>query len=294
MHQIDSLTSSINLNEDEQQHHGTRGGDNHNSSSSGSSSSTNQRSAEPKHQPGSGVWSDHPTDPTNVQLFPVERNQTQTFTCSVGSFPRHAANLLLSASDKTTGPPQSQISRDVTLSPQRILPVRPPTPGLSPLTVNLHHPNSPVSRPHSPGPISSISPHSPLSPKPHLPPALSPSVTKESKLGSHQTPQGDPSSAELVPAMSTQPPSAACPLTNSQTQMVSNVDRGRRASSAGASQVSAPPSAVVVKPATSQSRRGRKPPPYPHHRLSENTKNVKEPRKAPPYPEKRRLLSTTV
>ncbi|XP_029987938.1 protein enabled homolog [Sphaeramia orbicularis] len=310
VHQIDYLTSSIDLNEDEQQQHGTRGGDDikahsSSSSSSGSSSSTRQRSAEPEDQPGSGVWRDHPTksqSPSNVLLLPVERNQTPRFTCTVGSFPRQAANLLLSVSDKTSSPPQSQTSSEVTASPQMTLPVRPPTPGLSPLTVNLYHPNSPVSHPHSPRPFSSIrvspiSPQSPLFPKPHLPPSLSPSVSKESKLRSHQTPQGDPPSAGPVPATSTQPPSAICSPTNYQTQTVSNADRERRASLAGAhrpSQVYAPPPAAAAKPPTSQGRRGRKPPPYPHHRLSENTNKAKEPRKAPPYPEKRRLLSTTV
>ena len=123
-------------------------------------------------------------------------------------------------------------------------------------------------------------PVSPLSPKPHPPPTLSPSVIIETKVG---TPQSDHPSAGPLPPPSTRPPPASCPPTDSEPVS----DRERRASSAGAAQR---PSQVCSgpKPAPAQGRRGRKPPPYPHHR------HTKEPRKAPPYPEKRRLLSTTV
>uniref|UniRef100_UPI0037E9C961 serine/arginine repetitive matrix protein 1 n=1 Tax=Semicossyphus pulcher TaxID=241346 RepID=UPI0037E9C961 len=297
VHQIDYLTSSIDLNEEEQQ--GTEGGDRanppgDNSSGSGSSSgevmveSSNQRPSVREHQPGTSDCSgtlrrdrhSRSQSPPNVLLCP---SRALRFTCSLGSSPRRGG-LNLSPSN----PPQLQnlTLNDPNVSPQRSLPVRPPTPGLSPLTVNLHHPSSPASQPHSPGPLSSIrvSPPSPRSPKHHQPPIYSPSVTKENKVGAYQTPQSDHPSAGLL-----SPPSASCPPTKSETQTASNTDRERRASSAGP--VHRPSEA---KPTTAQGRRGRKPPPYPHHRHSENTKKAKEPRKAPPYPEKRRLLSTTV
>ncbi|XP_018528495.1 uncharacterized protein LOC108881151 [Lates calcarifer] len=326
--QIDYLTSSIDLNEEEQQ--GTGGGNSakppsDSSSSSGSSSSevtlgsTHQRPPEPEDQPGATNSSgtlrrDHhgrSQSPPSVQLCPAssgfssERSQTLGFTCSLGSSPRRGGPLPPTSNLPSSSPPQFQnlTSHDLTLPPQRSFPVRPPTPGLSPLTVNLQAPNSPGSQPHSPGPSSSsigvrpVSPPSPLSPKPHPPPALSPSVIIETKVGSYQTPQSDHPSAGPLSPPSTQPPSATCPPTDSETQTAPNGDRERRASSAGpvhaASQVCAT-AVAAAKPPTVQGRRGRKPPPYPHHRFSEHTKKAKEPRKAPPYPEKRRLLSTTV
>ncbi|XP_049910991.1 uncharacterized protein LOC126396753 [Epinephelus moara] len=316
--QIDYLTSSIDLNAEDQQ--GTERGDSANppsdsSSSSGSSSSevtvgsTHRRPSQPEDQPGTtdssgSLRRDHhgrSQSPPNVLLGPLtsglssERSRTLRFTSSLGSSPRQGGPLQCNSNLSSSNPPQSLTFHDVTLSPQRSLPVRPPTPGVSPLTVNLHHPNSPGSQPHSPGPSSSIrvSPVSPLSPKPHPPPTLSPSVIIENKVGSHQTPQSDHPSAGLLTPSSTQPPSASSPPTDSETQTVSNPDRERQASSAGRSQVCSAP-AATAKPSTAQGRRGRKPPPYPHHGPSEHTKKVKEPRKAPPYPEKRRLLSTTV
>ncbi|KAM7388223.1 hypothetical protein PAMP_024415 [Pampus punctatissimus] len=309
--QIDHLTSSIELNEEEQQR--TGGGDS--SSSSGSSSSevtvgsTHRRPSEPEDLPGTTHSSgtlrrnhcNRSQSPPNVQLCPVNSgfSSERTRTLWLNSGLPYANNPPLSISTvKTSNPPELQnlSSLDLTVSPQRSLLVRPPTPGLSPLTVNLHHSNSPGSHPHSSGHcspirVSPVSPLSPLSPKPHPPPALSPSVIIESKVGSYQTPQSNhPSASPLCPSL-TQPPSASCPPTNSETQTVCNADREMRASSAGPGQVCATPT-VAAKPA--QGRRGRKPPPYPHHKLSEDTKKVKEPRKAPPYPEKRRLLSTTV
>ncbi|XP_056234962.1 arginine-glutamic acid dipeptide repeats protein [Seriola aureovittata] len=324
--QIDYLTSSIDLNEEEQQ--GTGGGDgakppSDSSSSSGSSSSevtlgsTYQRPSEPEDQPvtthSSGTLRrDHHSrgqSPPSVQLCPVssgvssERSRTLRFTCSLGSPPRQSGPMPYNSLPSSSPPqPQSLTSDDLTLPPQRILPVRPPTPGLSPLTVNLHPPNSPGSQPHSPAPsspfrISPVSPSSPLSPKSQAPPALSPSVIIETKVGSYQTPQSDHPSAGSLSPSSTQPPCASCPPTDTETQAVSNADRESRASSEApahtASQVCAA-SAATAKPPVAQSRRGRKPPPYPHHRFSEHTKRAKETRKAPPYPEKRRLLSTTV
>nr|XP_019936811.1 PREDICTED: serine/arginine repetitive matrix protein 1-like [Paralichthys olivaceus] len=323
--QIDYLTSSIDLNEEEQQQD-TRGGDrakppSDSSSTSGSSSSevticsTHQRPSEPGVQPGATDSSgtlrrghhSRGQSPPSVQLCPVsssERSRTLPFPCSLGSSPRKGGLLPYSNKPPSSGPTQTQnlTSHDLTLPPQRNLPVRPPTPGLSPLTVNLHPPKSPVSRPHSPGPssfirVGPISPPSTMSPKPHPPPALSPSVIIETKVGSYQTPQRDHPSAGSLPPSSIHPPSASCPPTDSQTQTVSSVEREKRASSAGpvhaASQVCTA-SAATAKPLTAQGRRGRKPPPYPHHRTSDHTKKVKETRKAPPYPEKRKLLSTTV
>ncbi|XP_070817403.1 uncharacterized protein [Chaetodon trifascialis] len=314
--QIDYLTSSIDLNEEEEKR--TAEGDgakplNGSSSSSGSSSSEvtvgsiHQRPSEPEDQPGTTESSgtlrkDHHSrsqSPPNALLCPVtsglpsERSRNLRFTSSLGSSPRQGGLL-----------PQLQNStpHDLALSPQRSLPVRPPTPGLSPLTVNLHNPNSPGSQPHSPGPSSSIRispvfPPSPLSSKPQPPPTLSPSVIIEDKIKSYQTPQSDhPSAGQLSPSL-TQPPSASCPPTDSETQTASNNDREPPSSSAGPthrpSQVCTAHTATA-KPPAAQGRRGRKPPPYPHHRPTEHTKKVKEPRKAPPYPEKRRLLSTTV
>ncbi|XP_059196372.1 uncharacterized protein LOC131977189 [Centropristis striata] len=311
--QIDYLTSSIDLNAEEQQ--GTERGDSSSSSASSSSEVTigsiHRRPSEPEDQPGTTDSSgslrrgqhNRSQSPTNVLLCPVnsdfssERSRTLRFSCSPGSSARQGGPLQNNNNLPSSNPSQNLTSHDISLSPQRSLPVRPPTPGLSPLTVNLHHPNSPGSQPHSPGPSSSIrvSPVSPLSPKPHPPPTLSPSVIIENRLGSYQTPQSDHPSAGLLSPSSAQPPSASCPPTDSET--VSNTDRERRASSAGPvhrpSQVCSAPAATAKAP-TAQGRRGRKPPPYPHNGPFEHTKKAKEPRKAPPYPEKRRLLSTTV
>ncbi|XP_034530181.1 serine/arginine repetitive matrix protein 1-like [Notolabrus celidotus] len=295
VHQIDYLTSSIDLNEEEQLN--TEGGESakpysDSSSGSGSSSgevmlgSTIQRPPQQEYQSGMsdsfgklrrGHHHSRSQSPPNMLLGP---SRTLRFTCSLGSSPRRGGHSLVSSN-----PPQLQNhpSNDLNVSPQRTLPIRPPTPGLSPLTVNLHHSSSPVSQPHSPVPLSSIrvSPPSPVSPKPHPPPINNPSVVIENKAGAQETPQSDHPSAQA--------PSASCPPTNSETQTHSNTNRERRASSAGP--VQRPSEA---KPLTAQGRRGRKPPPYPHHRLSDPTEKVKEPRQAPPYPEKRRLLSTTV
>ncbi|XP_069555182.1 mediator of DNA damage checkpoint protein 1 [Brachyistius frenatus] len=321
--QIDDLTSSIDLNEKEQQQ--TEGGSakppsdstysSGSSSSEGTVGSAHQRLSEPENQPrtmdSSGTLRrDHRSrsqSPPNVQLGPVtsgllsDRSQTLRFTCSLGSSPRRGERLPYTSNLPSSSPPplRNLTSHDHSLSPQRSLPVRPPTPGLSPLTVNLHHPGSPGSQPHSPRAssssigISPVSLPSTLSPKLYPPPALSPSVIVETKVWSYQTPQSDlPYAGSLSPS-STQPPSASCPPTNSETQTVSIADRARRASAAGPSHVGTA-SAATAKPPTAQGRRGRKPPPYPHHRLSDLTKKGREPRKAPPYPEKRRLLSTTV
>lgn len=324
MQQIDSLTSSIDLNEEQQQtvtggHSAKSPGDC--SSSSGSSSKEvtvgrpHQRPSMPEDRPetteSSGTLRRDPytrsRSPPSVQLSTVaseflsDRGPNLWSTSSLGSSPRQGGLQQYNKRPPSSGlaEPQNLTSNDLSPSPQRSLPVRPPTPGLSPLTVNLHHTNSPGSRPHSPGPASSVkvSPSNPLSPKPQAPPTLCPSVIIESKLRSYQTPQSDhPSVGQPCPPV-TQPPPACGPPTDSETQTVSNDNRELQASSAESinrfSQAHSV-SAATTKPPTAQDRKGRKPPPYPHHRPSENTKKVKEPRKAPPYPEKRRLLSTTV
>ncbi|XP_068447662.1 MAP7 domain-containing protein 1 isoform X2 [Clinocottus analis] len=298
--QIDNLTSTIDLNAEEPQRGDSANPPSDSSSSSGSSSSEvgsiHRRPSEPSELPGTSDSSgslrrghnSRSQSPPNVLLCPVtsgfssQRSQTLRFPCSLASSPRQGGLLQL----------------DVPLSPQRSLPVRPPTPGLSPLTVNLHLLNSPGSQPNSPGPSSSIrvSPVSPLSPKSYPPPTLSPSVIIENKICTYRTPQSGHPSASLLPPSPARPPSASCPPTGS-TQTASNTETERQVSSAGPahrpSQVCAVP-AATAKQATAVGRRGRKPPPYPHHGSSEHTKKVKEPRKAPPYPEKRKLLSTTV
>ncbi|KAF0042131.1 hypothetical protein F2P81_005663 [Scophthalmus maximus] len=310
--QIDYLTSSIDLNEEEEQSRGTRGGNraeppSDSSSCSGSSSSevtlgsSHQRPSEPEGRPGTTDSSgtlrrdrhSRSQSPPSVQLHPVssglssERSRTLRFSCSLGSSPRKGGPLACNYNLPSSGPPQLQnlTSHDLTLPPQKSLPVRPPTPGLSPLTVNLHPPKSPVAGPSSSIRVSPVSPPSPLSPKPHPPPALSPSVIIETKVCSYRTPQSDHPSAGLLSPSLTQPPSVSCPPTDSETQTVSSAHAASQVRTA---------SAAGAKPPIAQGRRGRKPPPYPHHRFCEHTKKVKENRKAPPYPEKRRLLSTTV
>ncbi|KAI4791146.1 hypothetical protein KUCAC02_034179, partial [Chaenocephalus aceratus] len=171
--QIDHLTSSIDLNAEEEE--GDEEGDD-SSSNSGSSEvtaiSTNHRAPDPGDPPSCrGDPHIRSKSPPNMQLCPVnsafsDRGRTLRFTCSLGFSPRQGGPL------QTNNPPQN-----VHLSPQRSLPVRPQTPGLSPLTDNLHPQNSPGS--HSPNP-------SPRSPNP--PPTLSPSVVEKDKLGTHKVP----------------------------------------------------------------------------------------------------------
>ncbi|XP_041861941.1 uncharacterized protein LOC121652895 [Melanotaenia boesemani] len=315
--QIDYLTSSIDLNDlnEEQQ---TSGGDrakpaNDSSYSSSSSSSevtvgiTHRRPSEAENQPRAvdsygTLRRDHHSksqSPQKAQLCPITSGflseRSRPFRLSYGPVSSLNKGEPLPYTNNTppSNPPQLQniTFHDHTQSSQGSLPARPPTPGLSPLTVNLHHPGSPGSRPHSPETPSSlrmspVSPPSPLSPKLYPPPALSPSVIIDTKVEAFRTPQSDlPSAGPLSPSF-THPLSVSCPPTDSDTPTMTVADTERRASSAGP--------AATAKPPVAQGRRGRKPPPYPHKKLSEITKKVNEPRKAPPYPEKRRLLSTTV
>lgn len=241
--------------------------------------------------------------PQNAQLtsissgFLSERSPTLRLTCGSVSSLRKGGPQLLATNLPPLDSPQIQNlpTYDHILSPKRSIPARPPTPGLSPLTVNLHHPCSPGSQPCSPGGSSSfrISVVSPSSPKRHPPPALSSSVVGETKVGSNQTPQSDLPSAGLLSLSLSPPQSKSCPPTNIETQTSSLDDREWRASSAGPSRVCTT-STGTTKPPSAPGRRGRKPPPYPHSRLSESTKKIKELCKAPPYPEKRKLQSTTV
>ncbi|KAM4738827.1 uncharacterized protein FYW61_003491 isoform 1-T2 [Anableps anableps] len=299
--QIDYLTSSIDLDDEEQQRTGGEAKPPSDSSYSSASSSsevtvrgTQQRPLGTENQPGTadsyGTPSreDHSrSQPSqNGQLrsittgFLSERSRAVRLTC--GPSPRESMSNTNSLPPPNPAPLKTPTTQDHILSPKRSFPARPPTPGLSPLTVNLHHPSSPGSQPPSP-----------LYPKPYPPPALSPSVIIETKVGPYQTPQSDlPSAGPLSPSL-THPQSASCPPTNSETKSLPLHDKERRAASAGPLHYHTT-STGTAKPPTGQGRRARKPPPYPHHRLSEPTKKVKEPRKAPPYPEKRRLLSTTV
>lgn len=316
--QIDFLTSSIDLNEEEQQQSGHTGGEStrpHDDSGSSPSSSevtvrrSNQRPSDSEDKPGDADSSatlriNHRSrnrSPPTVLLttvtsgFLTDRKRHRRFASSLGSSTAQDGPQQLSP------PLQNQVSYDLTPSPQRDLPVRPPTPGLSPLTVNLHHASGPGSPPRSPGPSSStikVSPSSPVFPKPPPPPTLCPSVIIENKIKSYQTAQSDPPSADQPCPSVTQPPSAGCPPTSSAAQTVPSHDGEPPASFAGPiiklSKAGPAAAAAKTKPPTSQDRRGRKPPPYPHQGASELTKKAKEPRKAPPYPEKRRLLSTTV
>lgn len=316
--QIDFLTSSIDLNEEEQQQSGHTGGESTRShGDSGSSPSSSEATLRRSHQRPS----DSEDKPGDVDLSGTlrinhrSRNRsppTVLLTTVTSGFVtdrkrnlRFASNL--GSSTAQQGPPQlspplqSLVSNDLAPSPQRDIPVRPPTPGLSPLTVNLHHASSPASPPHSPGPSSStikVSPSSPVFPKPPPPPTLCPSVIIENKIRSYQTPQSDPPSADQPCPSLTQPPSACCPPTSSAAQTAPSHDGEPLAAFARTvnklSKAGLTAAAAKTKPPTSQDRRGRKPPPYPHQGASELTKKAKEPRRAPPYPEKRRLLSTTV
>ncbi|XP_054645492.1 arginine-glutamic acid dipeptide repeats protein [Dunckerocampus dactyliophorus] len=256
--QIDYLTSCIDLDEEDPQQAG--GGDS--SSSSGSSSnevtviSTHPRASQSEDHRGATLR----RDPPNGSRSPPNEFCTRTLRFGLGSSPKRGGLLTL-------------VNNPDSSSPQRSLPVRPPTPGLSPLTVNIHPPGSPSSR----GGSSSVmvSPISPVSPKPHPTAVLCPSVVID-----------HPATVRFCASVTSRHPSASCPPTDSETP--SHADGERRASSAGL------PVAATAKAASGQGRRGRKPPPYPHHRLSQPPQAAKEPRKAPPYPEKRRLLSTTV
>ncbi|KAK1896648.1 Translation initiation factor IF-2 [Dissostichus eleginoides] len=235
--QIDHLTSSIDLNAEEEE------GDDSSSNSGSVSSevtaiSTNHRAPDPGDPPSCrGDPNPHirSKSPPNMQLCPVnsafsDRGRTLRFTCSLGFSPRQGGLL------QNNNPPQN-----VHFSPQRSLPVRPPTPGLSPLTVNLHHQNSPGS--HSPNP-------SPLSPNPT--PTLSPSVVEKDKLG---TPQSDHPSAGLHSKSATQPPSA--PATQAKPP---KGRRGRKPPPYPHLRPSEPTQKKVPEPRTA--------PPYPEKRLS--------------------------
>ncbi|XP_061681194.1 uncharacterized protein LOC133503511 [Syngnathoides biaculeatus] len=243
VHQIDYLTSCIDLDEEED-YQGTGG---ESCSSSGSHEVT--------------VISAHPRPSVSVD------HRGATFTLR---------------KDHHSGRRTPPIEPLPTVSPPRSLPVRPPTPGLSPLTVNLHAPGSPKSPLSSPGGSSSvmISPISPVSPKCHSTAVLGPSVIIELPRSDHQA------TVRFCPSATSRHPSASCPPTDSE--MPAHSDKERRASSAG------PPLTGAAKPLSRQGHRARKPPPYPHPKLSDPAKPAQDPRKAPPYPEKRRLLSTTV
>ncbi|KAM9762455.1 uncharacterized protein ACNS7B_004537 isoform 1-T2 [Menidia menidia] len=287
--QIDYLTSSIDLDEEEP----PPPGDTRHSwgfiSGEGRVGSSPQRPTEGHGQPPPRS---RPPQSAPLCLLPSgllsDTNPALRLTCDPCSSPREAG-LMPPATNElvSSDPPQNRTSNHPILSPHRSPPARPPTPALSPLTVNLHRPSSPGSQPHSPPaapPPTKISPVSPPSPQPCPPPAPRPSVSVEGRVGSCQSPHSDLPSAHRLCPSPTPPLSASCPPADSDTQPAPTTDAERRASSAG------PESAAPGGPPKSQGRRGRKPPPYPHN----PPQLPKEPRKAPPYPDKRRLLSTTV
>ncbi|XP_056132839.1 proline-rich protein 36 [Lampris incognitus] len=330
--QIDYLTSSIDLNEEEQ---GGRDGNMNPPSDSSSSSSgvtvgsNHQRPSDQGVESGSidpsttlrkGRLLSHVRDrsPPGVQphtqntVRPSERKtQTLPFTFrSLRSSPKWSGGPASSSHDRLSSTPsvktgglvesltsQNSDSATCRTSP---LPVRPPTPGLSPLTVNLHHPNStpglssPAPLSHSPRPSSPIR-LPPLSSQPSLLSAISPSVISETKGGSNHIPHAINLPASPSSPSSDGPPAPSCPPSDCET--LPGTDAGWQASLTEPIQL-APQGRLsptaATKPPSAQGCRGRKPPPYPHNTLFERTKKAKEPRKAPPYPEKRRLLSTTV
>ncbi|XP_077462688.1 uncharacterized protein LOC144078484 [Stigmatopora argus] len=271
VHQIDYLTSCIDL--DEEEDHEAAGVES--CSSSGSNEMTaisghSRPSVSTDHRGATFTpRRDHGRRTPPIEL-PCQLSTELARTLRFGNSPRRGGLLAFNNPDSPNRPhPVS--------SPPRSLPVRPPTPGLSPLTVNIQAPGSPKSPPSSP---IMISPISPVSPRCHPIAVLSPSVIIE-------TPRSDrPATVRFCPFATSRYPSASCPPADSET--AAHADTETRASSAGT------PLAGAAKPPTGQGRKGRKPPPYPHHRLSDPTKTTQDPRKAPPYPEKRRLLSTTV
>ncbi|XP_061635274.1 uncharacterized protein LOC133480738 isoform X2 [Phyllopteryx taeniolatus] len=279
VHQIDYLTSCIDL--DEEQQYQATGGE---SCSSSGSHEVTVISAYPRpsvsvdHRGATfALRRDHPSGGRSPPIeLPCQLGTELTRTLRFESSPQRGGLLtLVNNPDFSTQPLP-------TVSPQRSLPVRPPTPGLSPLTVNLHAPGSPKSPPSSPGGSSSvmISPISPVSPKCHPTAVLGPSVIIELPRSDHQA------TVRFCRSATSRHPPASCPPTDSETP--AHADKERRASSAG------PPLAGAARPPSRQGCRARKPPPYPHHRLSDAAKTLQDPRKAPPYPEKRRLLSTMV
>lgn len=294
--QIDLLTSSIDACEDE--HQGADG------SASGSGPSVVmvggslqrplQLGDKPRAADSSGQRDDHRRSVSPPDVLPsAVASGSSPDSVSRRRLAPKMAPLGQMSSLHSSSPPQLEDEADFGPSPQKMLPTRPPTPGMSPLTVNLHRPSSPGSRPHSPGPCTSftVSPSSPLSPKIKPPPTLCPSVIIERKMRHYQNPLSDHPSVGQPPWI--QPPSACCPPTNMDTP-ISAIDHKEEPYSPAH-----PVNGLLyrrtgsVSATTALGRRGRKPPPYPHHRLSEQAK-AEEPRKAPPYPEKRRLLSTTV
>ncbi|XP_061539298.1 uncharacterized protein LOC133406062 [Phycodurus eques] len=279
VHQIDYLTSCIDLDEEEQ--YQATGGE---SCSSSGSHEVTVISAYPRpsvsvdHRGATfALRRDHLSGGRSPPIaLPCQLGTELTRTLRFESSPQRGGLLTL------VNNPDSSTQPLPTVSPQRSLPVRPPTPGLSPLTVNLHAPGSPKSPPSSPGGSSSvmIGPISPVSPKCHPTAALGPSVIIELPRSDHQA------TVRFCRAGTPRHPPASCPPTDSETP--THADKERRASSAG------PPLAGAARPPSRQGCRARKPPPYPHHRFSDAAKTLQDPRKAPPYPEKRRLLSTMV
>ncbi|XP_075878969.1 uncharacterized protein LOC142885989 [Nelusetta ayraudi] len=298
--QIEFLTSTIDLDEDEPQQSATGGGRSSEPAGDGRGSRSAPGEATTRRcRPRPAECEDKPAVPDSCSPLIINQHGggrsppavllstvTSGFLTDRKRSPRFTSALQSDWPQQQHNDPQSPPRNDPPPSSLRELPVRPPTPGLSPLTVNFHHPSSPASPPHSPSPSASssspsstssikVSPPSPLRPKPQARPTLCPSVIIENKTRTRQPPE----SGQPCP-----------PLTAARTPSSSD---GDPASFAGPISKLGP-TVSNARPPVSQDRQGRKPPPYPHQGASELTKKAKEPRKAPPYPEKRRLLSTTV
>lgn len=291
--QIEFLTSTIDLDEDEPQPSATGGG----RSAEAAGDAGASRSGSGRSRPRPLECKDKPEEPDSCSALRLNHHcggrsppAVLLSTVTSGSVTDRKRNPRFTSAPQSEPPqhndPPTPLHSEPPLSSLRELPVRPPTPGLSPLTVNLHHPSSPASPPHSASPTPSsssasstssikVSPPSPLRPKPPAPPTLCPSVIIDNKTRARQ------------------PPDSGHPCPPQTTARTPSSGDGQPASFPGP--ISRPgPSVLNARPPMSQDRRGRKPPPYPHQGASGLTKKAKEPREAPPYPEKRRLLSTTV
>uniref|UniRef100_A0AAV2KUF5 Uncharacterized protein n=1 Tax=Knipowitschia caucasica TaxID=637954 RepID=A0AAV2KUF5_KNICA len=158
--QIDYLTSSIDLNDEEQPESQTH-------SSSNSSSSSAMTVGSVIHRPQGVTQNGSPWRDKQTTSQSPSNEHTRTLQSGSRKGGLHYPPV------QTDNLAQTIVSP---ISPLRNLPVRPPTPGLSPLTVSLQHPNSPVSQQESPSPIpsSSMSQQSPSYRKP--PPPFSPST----------------------------------------------------------------------------------------------------------------------
>ncbi|KAM9478740.1 uncharacterized protein ACWYII_006317 [Salvelinus alpinus] len=178
-------------------------------------------------------------------------------------------------------------------SPHKSSPVRPPTPALSPLSTNPPHPNTPAPSvksqhyPHNPA-------SSPKKSSLHYP--LNPTLFHNLGLSPKKSNSPHPSALGLSVTIANQAgppivePLPVRPPRDPETQTRVEGLRPTSAKSLGLTQGQMAPHGPGRVPGT----RGRKPPPYPHNGHFDWASKGKDPRKAPPYTVKRRLLSTTV